>query len=102
MRENRTSGLMSEEGKRSALQRATAPFLDSTAIFKGHFELIHPVSLHPFHWRRVVIVRILVRIQTDRSCKRIALASVRAYGAAPLVRTGPSPPGVTAREAYIE
>jgi hypothetical protein len=29
------------------------------AIFKGHFELIHPVSLHPFHWRRVVIVRIL-------------------------------------------
>ena len=31
MRENRTSGLMSEEGKRSALQRATAPLLDSTA-----------------------------------------------------------------------
>jgi transposase len=30
MRENRTSGLMSGEGKRSALQRATAPFLDST------------------------------------------------------------------------
>src|SRR5664280_1467642 len=30
MRENCTSGLMSGEGKRSALQRATAPFLDST------------------------------------------------------------------------
>jgi len=30
MRENRTSGLMSGEGKRNALRRETAPFLDST------------------------------------------------------------------------
>jgi hypothetical protein len=30
MREIRMSGLMSGEGKRSMLQRVTAPFLDST------------------------------------------------------------------------
>jgi hypothetical protein len=30
MREIRLSGLMSGEGKRSTLQRVTAPFLDST------------------------------------------------------------------------
>src|ERR1700730_527495 len=42
----------------------------------------------------LAIVRILkLAIQTDRSCKRVALASVQAFGAAPLVRKGPSPPG---------
>ena len=35
MREIRMSGLMSGEGKRNTLQRVTAPFLDSTYLWRS-------------------------------------------------------------------
>ena len=39
MRENRTSGLTSGDGKRSGLSVETAPVLDSTALMIQHIQM---------------------------------------------------------------
>ena len=52
MREIRMSGLMSGEGKRSTLQRVTAPFLDSTHVRLQGFDDVEQLA----YCKRSIIV----------------------------------------------
>src|SRR3954454_16263051 len=62
MREIRTSGLMSGEGKRGWLRLATAPFLDST---KTQVPDIHPIYLCRIYVQNVGMIYGYARVSTN-------------------------------------